>query len=224
MAEQEIQKPKKKKLKKRTAFLIVLLAILAALLTTYALVSMYNAKLDEAKAGADEVTEMLRFNVSDVESFSYLFGDDLVTLERDGDDWIYTGDEDMDVDEDKVDAMLAGISTVTTKQVVASIVDADKLGDYGLKDPSFLISLKFKDGGTKTLCLGIENPMTQAKYARVDQEAVFMVDPSLTDSFSAPELLREQNSSNSSKAADPDEGEDDTGVEGDDDTDTEDEE
>lgn len=195
MAEQETQtqqKQKKKKLKKSTALLIILLAILAALLTTYALVRAYNAKLDEAKTGTGEVTEVLKFDIGDVESFSYLYGDNLVTLERDGDDWIYTDDKKMELDVDRVESMLSNISTLTTKQVVAEIIDADKMSSYGLKDPSFLVSVTFKDGTTKILTLGVENPMTQSTYASVDKESVFMVESTLASSFVSPEQLEKQ--------------------------------
>lgn len=216
MEEQEISKKQKKKLGKGATLLMVLLAILAALLATYALIKAYNARLDQAAKESIETTEMLKFEVEDVESFSYLSGDDLVTFERDGDDWVFTDDKKLDVDEDRVDDMLKSISSVKTQQVVAEIVDPDKLGSYGLKNPSFLVSLKFEDGTGKTLYLGAENPMTQSTYARVDQEAVFMAESGLADMFVPPEQLKKQEGTASSGTEEDTEQNGKTGAEDDD--------
>ncbi len=195
LEEQENSKKQKRKPGKGATLLMVLLAILAALLATYALIKAYNARLDQAAKESIETTEMLKFEVDDVESFSYLSGDDLVTFERDGDDWVFTDDKKLDVDEDRVDDMLKSISSVKTQQVVAEIVDPDKLGSYGLKNPSFPVSLNFEDGTGKTLYLGAENPMTQSTYARVDKESVFMVESDLVDGFVPPEQLKKQEES-----------------------------
>lgn len=179
------------KQKKQFLGMLLVLAVLAA---AYGGIHVYNQKQEEKEASEEEAEKLtvVDFKTDDVTAFSYVLG--LVrfmpTRKTDG-EWTWDGDISLTLDTSQIDAMLDAVTGLTAE---SEITDGEDLAQYGLENPSGIITLTTADG-TTTLQLGDKNAVTGQYYLKVaESDKIYLVSRDLSGTFSKTpqELLKEE--------------------------------
>lgn len=148
--------------------MLLLLGVLAVLLVVYFLTNSYSVRYETKDEEDLSIDTFAGFSTDDVETVSYNCEDTLQTFTKEDDEWVYTNDKTIDIDEDLVDSMLSVLSNLECERVVAD--NLSSTADYGLDDPEMTITLSLSDGTQKILYIGSQNPITSAYYAFVEGE------------------------------------------------------
>ncbi len=170
--------------KKQFIVICVLLVIVIIVYVAAVLFGKWKTKQQEAEDEANTIY-LAQIAADDVIAFSYTLNDEILTFERSGDNWIYLGDNTIDIDEDQIADMLetteslAAVSVLTTDEY-----DTDNLDGFGLAEPSSTISIT-TDDGTTTFYVGGYNATTYYYYVMKDgDDRIFLLDSNLASSFS----------------------------------------
>ena len=166
-------------------FLIIVLIALTAIM--FALKSNdFKNKIDDT----DSNIEMLKFDVDEVESFTYLLKGQSYTVKRDGENWISADDDSLKLNKKAVNAMLSSCSNMKADDKIAdNMKDAAK---YGLDNPNFMLNIKYKDGKETKIKSGIENAMISHTYVSIEPEgAIYTMEFSPESEFKEISQLKE---------------------------------
>ena len=154
--------------KKQFLGMLLVLAVLAA---AYGGIHVYNQKQEEKEASEEEAEK-------------------LTVAKTDG-EWTWDGDISLTLDTSQIDAMLDAVTGLTAE---SEITDGEDLAQYGLENPSGIITLTTADG-TTTLQLGDKNAVTGQYYLKVaESDKIYLVSRDLSGTFSKTpqELLKEE--------------------------------
>lgn len=179
-----------KKQKKQFLGMLLILAVLAA---AYGGIHVYNQKQEE-KAASEEEAEKLTvadFETEDVTAFSYVLGGQVYAYTKTDGEWTWDGDVSLTLDTSQIDAMLDAVTGLTAE---SEITDSEDLAQYGLENPSGIITLTTADG-TTTLQLGDKNAVTGQYYLKAaESDRIYLVSRDLSGTFSKTpqELLKEE--------------------------------
>lgn len=164
---------------KRGIKLIVLLAILLAVVGGYLLVS----KLADNEDKKDEAITAFSIDSTDVTRISWTYSGNDITLiyDRSNKKWLYEGDNSFPVNETYPKAMLSKLTSITAERKLSDVAD---FSEYGLEDPSVVISIIDTNGGTTRLTIGDQNASTSDYYLRINDESnVYLVGSTLPEAF-----------------------------------------
>lgn len=178
-----------KKQKKQFLGMLLILAVLAA---AYGGIHVYNQKQEEKEAGEEaEKLTVADFKTDDVTAFSYVLGGQVYAYTKTDGEWIWDGDISLTLDTSQIDVMLDAVTGLTAE---SEITDGEDLAQYGLENPSGIITLTTADG-TTTLQLGDKNAVTGQYYLKVaESDKIYLVSRDLSGTFSKTpqELLNEE--------------------------------
>ena len=109
--------------------------------------------LDEASEIEDEGENVILLDNEEVYSFQMTDSNNiLLTFERDGDDWVYTDDPSIDINEERIEKLL---NYITDVRFVDTISTDDENGDkYGLNQDSPVYIIKDANGYSTFISLG----------------------------------------------------------------------
>ena len=109
--------------------------------------------LDEASEIEDEGENVILLDNEEVYSFQMTDSNNiLLTFERDGDDWVYTDDPSIDINEERIEKLL---NYITDVRFVDTISTDDENGDkYGLNQDSPVYIIKDANGYSTFILLG----------------------------------------------------------------------
>lgn len=109
--------------------------------------------LDEASEIEDEGENVILLDNEEVYSFQMTDSNNiLLTFERDGDDWVYTDDPSIDINEERIEKLLNYITDVRFVDIIAN---EDEDGDeYGLNQDSPVYIIKDANGYSTFISLG----------------------------------------------------------------------
>ena len=121
--------------------------------------------LDEASEIEDEGDNVILLDNEEVYSFQMTDSNNiLLTFERDGDDWVYTDDPSIDINEDRIEKLLNYITDVRFVDIIAN-EDEDENGDeYGLNQDSPVYIIKDANGYSTFISLGKTDEETGQIY------------------------------------------------------------
>lgn len=121
--------------------------------------------LDEASEIEDEGDNVILLDNEEVYSFQMTDSNNiLLTFERDGDDWVYTDDPSIDINEDRIEKLLNYITDVRFVDIIAN-EDEDGNGDeYGLNQDSPVYIIKDANGYSTFISLGSTDEETGQIY------------------------------------------------------------
>ena len=178
------------KQKKQFLGMLLVLAVLAA---AYGGIHVYNQKQEEKEASEEEAEKLtvVDFKTDDVTAFSYVLGGQVYAYTKTDGEWTWDGDISLTLDTSQIDAMLDAVTGLTAE---SEITDGEDLAQYGLENPSGIITLTTADG-TTTLQLGDKNAVTGQYYLKVaESDKIYLVSRDLSDTFSKTpqELLKEE--------------------------------
>lgn len=151
-------------------------------------VKAYNS--NQEKKQEAEAMKPVSIAVSDITGFSYVKDDTVLEFEKEGEDWLYTGDTSMDIDEASVEEMLATVCDVTSTEKIT----AENLSDYGFDEPTNIITLDTAEG-TTTVKLGMYNEMVSKYYLSInDSTELYLIGSEIISGFdkSAEDLKAEE--------------------------------
>ncbi len=171
----------------------VVLAVLVVLVLVYFGIRFYNQKKEEREEEqeAAETITVTDFDVKDVTAFSYQLDGQTLSYTKEGEDWLYDGDNTLDLDEDVVETMLSSADSLTAEE---ALEEYDSLADYGLDTPANTIVITTPDG-TTTLLVGNSNEITGEYYVMKEgSDDVYLVGTALDNTFgkAVEDLLEEE--------------------------------
>lgn len=161
---------------------VMILILLVVCLGAFLGVRYHNQKQEEKEASEREAEKITvtELDTDKITAFSYDLDGVRLSFTKSGDDWLYEGDKEIDIDENTVSAMLTSVASLTASETIA---EYDDLSAYGLDHPSNTIELTTEDG-TTTLYVGNENPILDQYYLKTgDSDTVYLVDSSLSSQF-----------------------------------------
>ncbi len=182
--------------------IIVLVVVVAALL---AVIFGKRAQTRKAEEEAEAAIEYVNaIEIVDVAEFSYDYYGETVSFELQDDLWVCTGDTTMEIDADEVESFLTDISGMEADSVIEDAEDTDQ---YGISEPSQVLTVEFSDGSSLTYTFGIENEMVGGYYLQVTGTAdgtdgtVYLVDSSVVTSDLSREAESFQTEEESTESA-----------------------
>lgn len=141
--------------------LIIGVIILVLCVGGYFGLRAYNAN-EEKKEAAKTVTPV-GVNQDEVTGFTYMYDDGILIFEKDGDNWLYKDNTELDMSEDTISSMLEAVCTVTSEEMVT----AENLSDYGFDTPENTITLITAEGTTE-IAVGMYNDMLSKYYININ--------------------------------------------------------
>lgn len=176
-----------KKKKKKSLTLLILLGVLVVACVGYFALLQYNEAQEAAEAEDDDTEEesetLLAFEGT-VNSLSYVYGTETISV-------VYDADEDTWEREDNADFALTQSTIETMVDTLTDAVierdlgeDIEDLSEYGLEDPSWTVTIGDDAGASYTVLIGNVNNTAGGVYAMIDGESrVVMTDSDLAEAF-----------------------------------------
>lgn len=141
--------------------LIIGVVILVLCVGGYFGLRAYNAN-EEKKEAAKTMTPV-GVNQEDVTGFTYVYDEGILIFEKDGDNWLYKDNTELDMTEDTINSMLETVCTLTSEEMVT----AENLSDYGFDTPENTITLITAEGTTE-IVIGMYNDMLSKYYMNIN--------------------------------------------------------
>ncbi len=162
----------KKKLSRPTKFAILVGCLLVAV-GAYAL-AVHIAANEEETEESTQTETFVSVSSDDITKLTWSYEDTEYTLEKNSDgNWIWTDDEDFELDQDTVNGMASTISNIDASRVLTDVTD---YAQYGLDDPESVITFETSDGQEIQIITGDTNEVSSEYYAkRSDNESVYLV-------------------------------------------------
>jgi len=131
-------------------------------------VGIYFSNKDEArkaaKPPADTTVKIVSLPEPDIKKIEIKKKDDDTVVERGNDKkWRITAPAAYRADQDAATSLAFSAANIAADRVIEE--KASDLGSYGLKDPNLEVEISTKDGKTKKLLLGDDNPTGSTTYA-----------------------------------------------------------
>ena len=131
------------------------------------------------EAGTFDLTAKL---ADDLTGLSWTAGDTAFDLVYDGGVWQRADDPAFPLDQDKTQTMADDLLALTATR---KIEDVTSPADYGLAEPAFTVTARWKDGTETTYAMGDETPFGDGYYLQLSgQDAViYTIADDLSDTF-----------------------------------------
>lgn len=163
---------------RKTTKLAILLAVLATLCLTVFLLSRRQARQEAVRESGETI---LAIDPESVTSLAWTNESGSFAFRREGDGWVYEGDEAFPVDGEKLTALLEPLEELGA---AFTIEDARDLGQYGLSDPAGSVTVG-TESGTYTLTLGDYSQLDAQRYLSLGDGKVYLVTHDPMEEFDA---------------------------------------
>ena len=162
--------------------LIVLTVVLAVFVAGTVILQRVNANNEAAKNTTAPVTVVSETDKASLSEIAYTYEGDSLRFTKDGENWKYADDPNFPLNQSKVTAMADALKKITATRTAAdTMVNA---GDFGLAEPSLIVTATLADGTKKTLRFGDKNSVTGDTYVNVDgSPTVYTVASSVPGNF-----------------------------------------
>lgn len=116
---------------------------------------------------------------ADVTGMSYVYDGVTMAFQKEGENWVYSEDASIDINEETIDGMIEEACAVTSTQIVT----AENLSDYGFDTPETTITLTTANGTTE-IVVGMYNEMIAQYYMSINGSLdMYLIDGMLVSSF-----------------------------------------
>lgn len=157
--------------------MIVGIVLLILCVGGYFGVKAYNAHQEKKQEA--EAMKPVDIAVSDITGFSYVNEDAILEFVKEGEEWIYSGDTSLDMDETSIEEMLATVCDITSTEKIT----AENVSDYGFDEPTNTITLDTANG-TTTVKLGMYNEMVSKYYLSInDSTELYLIGSEIISGF-----------------------------------------
>ncbi len=169
---------------KKAVKLIVLLVVLAGLIGGYVLYSNYVAEQEKQNTEEPEDTSVnvLSIEESSVSSIEYKYGEEVVSLKKKGDKWIWAEDEDFPLAQSYPEYMLNALTNIVADRLVAENLDNE--ADFGMDEPDFVVNYETSSGEKYVYTIGGYNSVAKCYYFKSSvADKIYMTKKSAVQPF-----------------------------------------
>ncbi len=193
---------------KKIVKLITLLLVLAGLIVGYVFYSSYMAKKEKenTEEPKDTSVEVLSIDKDSISSIQYIYGEETVSLKKEGEKWQWTEDAELPVAQSYPGNMLEELSYILATRLIAENLDNE--ADFGMDEPNFAVKYSTTDGKDYVYTIGDYNSAAKGYYIKSStQDKIYMTDDKAVDAFVyyitdmiEPDTLPEPEAENITKA------------------------
>lgn len=165
---------------KRSIKLLVLVVVLALCVGGYLGVQRFNQTQQVSEeTGTFDLTARV---AEDLTGLSWTANDTTFDLTHDGGAWQRTDDPAFPMDQNKTQAMADDLLALTATR---KIEDVTSHADYGLAEPAFTVTARWKDGTETTYAMGDDTPFADGYYLLLSGQntVIYTIEDDLSDIF-----------------------------------------
>ena len=119
-------------------------------------------------------------NSDDITSFRYVYEGETYAFEKEDDTWYYTDDHSLNLNQDRIKAMILKVAPLKADQVIGNVTEVTQ---YGLADPDRTIQYETADRSV-IINVGNLNSMTSQYYIAFPSEMkVYVVATNVVTGF-----------------------------------------
>ena len=168
-------------MKKKQRQMIGMLLALVVLAAVFLGIRQYNKNIASATSTTEDTQEMvLDVNSDDITSFRYVYEGETYAFEKEDDTWYYTDDHSLNLNQDRIKAMILKVAPLKADQVIGNVTD---MSQYGLADPDRTIQYETADRSV-IINVGNLNSMTSQYYIAFPSEMkVYVVATNVVTGF-----------------------------------------
>lgn len=169
---------------KQKKHMFILLLLLLLLIGGYFGLQAYHdwSEWKETEKKQQESIFVTDYESEEILSLSYDYEGRVYLFERNGEEWIYSQNPGINIDEDSLGDMAERIAAITTEEKIENVTD---LSQYGLDNPSRRVAFTAPDG-EHVLYLGDYNSVISRYYMYTagDNTVVYTVNANIYNAFS----------------------------------------
>ena len=154
-------------MKKKQRQMIGMLLALVVLAAAFLGIRQYNKNASSATSITEDTQEtVLDVNSDDITSFRYVYEGETYAFEKKDETWYYTDDHSLNLNQDRIKAMILKVAPLKADQVIENVTD---MSQYGLADPERTIQYETADRSV-IINVGNLNSMTSQYYIAFPSE------------------------------------------------------
>lgn len=147
--------------------MIGMLLALVVLAAVFLGIRQYNKNIASATSTTEDTQEtVLDVNSDDITSFRYVYEGETYAFEKEDDTWYYADDHSLNLNQDRIKAMILKVAPLKADQVIENVTD---MSQYGLADPERTIQYETADRSV-IINVGNLNSMTSQYYIAFPSE------------------------------------------------------
>lgn len=168
-------------MKKKQRQMIGMLLALVVLAAAFLGIRQYNKNASSAISTTEDTQEtVLDVNSDDITSFRYVYDGETYAFEKEDDTWYYADDHSLNLNQDRIKAMILKVAPLKAEQVIENVTD---MSQYGLADPERTIQYETADRSV-IINVGNLNSMTSQYYIAFPSEMkVYVVTTNVVTGF-----------------------------------------
>jgi len=168
-------------MKKKQRQMIGMLLALVVLAAVFLGIRQYNKNASSATSTTEDTQEtVLDVNSDDITSFRYVYEGETYAFEKEDDTWYYTDDHSLNLNQDRIKAMILKVAPLKADQVIGNVTD---MSQYGLANPERTIQYETADRSV-IINVGNLNSMTSQYYIAFPSEMkVYVVATNVVTGF-----------------------------------------
>ena len=168
-------------MKKKQRQMIGMLLALVVLAAVFLGIRQYNKNTVSATSITEDTQEtVLDVNSDDITSFRYVYEGETYAFEKEDDTWYYADDHSLNLNQDRIKAMILKVAPLKADQVIENVTD---MSQYGLADPERTIQYETADRSV-IINVGNLNSMTSQYYIAFPSEMkVYVVTTNVVTGF-----------------------------------------
>ena len=168
-------------MKKKQRQMIGMLLALVVLAAAFLGIRQYNKNIASATSTTEDTQEtVLDVNSDDITSFRYVYEGETYAFEKEDETWYYTDDHSLNLNQDRIKAMILKVAPLKADQVIGNVTD---MSQYGLADPDRTIQYETADRSV-IINVGNLNSMTSQYYIAFPSEMkVYVVATNMVTGF-----------------------------------------
>ena len=161
--------------------MIGMLLALVVLAAAFLGIRQYNKNAASATSITEDTQEtVLDVNSDDITSFRYVYEGETYAFEKEDDTWYYADDHSLNLNQDRIKAMILKVAPLKADQVIENVTD---MSQYGLADPERTIQYETADRSV-IINIGNLNSMTSQYYVAFPSEMkVYVVTTNVVTGF-----------------------------------------
>ena len=161
--------------------MIGMLLALVVLAAAFLGIRQYNKNAASATSTTEDTQEtVLDVNSDDITSFCYVYEGETYAFEKEDDTWYYADDHSLNLNQDRIKAMILKVAPLKADQVIENVTD---MSQYGLADPERTIQYETADRSV-IINIGNLNSMTSQYYVAFPSEMkVYVVTTNVVTGF-----------------------------------------
>ena len=147
--------------------MIGMLLALVVLAAAFLGIRQYNKNASSENSTTEDTQEtVLDVNSDDITSFRYVYEGETYAFEKEDDTWYYADDHSLNLNQDRIKAMILKVAPLKADQVIENVTD---MSQYGLADPERTIQYETADRSV-IINIGNLNSMTSQYYVAFPSE------------------------------------------------------